>query len=582
MYIANVEKQTGLPAKAIRYYESRGLITVKRRSNGYRDYDDQCVKRLSDIRLLRMLGISVSDIRLWCDGVITRDELIRKRLHSLDDDSRKSSEIRELCETLLRDENEYIADIEKGFTEHYSTDEQPEGALLLGIDIGTTSISAQVISAEKGESVQSYGFDHGCAIGEGMPPDAFAQDAERLIKRAVALIESLVSTYPGICAIGVAGQMHGITCIDIDGNILSPFYTWQNGFGSRVTESGLTVCGEIEKRCGKIIPTGYGLTTYYALGMMGMLPESTAKIVNISDLLVSRLCGDTPCTHHTNAAALGGYDLLKGAFDEALLAKLKIDSSLLPTVVGDYSIVGNYKTGEKSIPVAAAIGDNQAGVFGSVADDRNALLNVGTSSQISRVTNNPSYSDAAGELRPYFDGNRLISGAALCGGIVYAMLKDLVRSVLENFGCEVSDGRIYSYLNESAEKCGKSNIQADTRFGGTRADPSLRGSFTGIGTGDLTIEQLSSSITCGIVDELYELYVRMCCKDESSGIVVSGNAMRKNPNLRKTAAERFGVQPLIPCHTEEAAYGAALYAGISAGIITRAQSREFIKYKTTE
>ena len=62
--ISEVERIVGLSKKAIRLYESRGLLTVERVPNGYREYSDEDVEKLKQIKLLRLAGISVSDIKL--------------------------------------------------------------------------------------------------------------------------------------------------------------------------------------------------------------------------------------------------------------------------------------------------------------------------------------------------------------------------------------------------------------------------------------------------------------------------------------------------------------------------------------
>ena len=43
-------------------------------------------------------------------------------------------------------------------------------------------------------------------------------------------------------------------------------------------------------------------------------------------------------------------------------------------------------------------------------------------------------------------------------------------------------------------------------------------------------------------------------------LVVSGNAVRKNPALRMVLRQVFGLPIVIPAHREEAAYGSALFA----------------------
>ena len=49
MKISEVEKTTGLTAKAIRLYEVKGLISVGRKENSYRDYSESEVNTLEKI-----------------------------------------------------------------------------------------------------------------------------------------------------------------------------------------------------------------------------------------------------------------------------------------------------------------------------------------------------------------------------------------------------------------------------------------------------------------------------------------------------------------------------------------------------
>lgn len=581
MNIGDVEKLTGLTAKTIRYYESRGLVQVRRKQNGYRTYDTDTVEQLCMIRRLRELDISLADIRLWCDNVVTWDELLRKRMKLLDDDGKKSESRKKLCEELLQKGLDTTdSSCECAFHEEETVESLPDCPLLLGIDIGTTSLSAQVIEAHSGRCVQTYSFDHCTALCIGGYPDAYAADAERLIGRGMALIASITETYKSIASIGIAGQMHGIICIDRDGEILSPLYTWQNEFGQRRPDGKTSICEEIDALCGETIPTGYGITTYYALRKLGLLPEKTARIVTVMDLLVARLTGTEPVLHPTNAAAIGAYDLTAGEFRQDVLHKLSIPHTLLPKVVGDYTVVGSYCTHHRAIPITAAIGDNQAGVYGAIADDHMVLINVGTSSQVSVICNDPTA--AGGEVRPYFDGKYLLSGAALCGGRAYAMLKNFVRSITCGLGVDLCDCTIYEYLNHAASCNPGSDLLVDTRFCGTRTDPNLRGSITNIGLHNFTPEALSAGILRGMVSELYEMYIAMSPTDEEVFTVASGNAMRKNPALRRICAAFFGEMPLIPTHTEEVAFGAALYGGVSAGLLTREESYTRIHYSETK
>ena len=70
MRIREVEQKTGLSRKAVRLYEAKGLLSVERSDNDYREYDEEDVKRLQKIAVLRRAGVSVTDIQLWQNGVM--------------------------------------------------------------------------------------------------------------------------------------------------------------------------------------------------------------------------------------------------------------------------------------------------------------------------------------------------------------------------------------------------------------------------------------------------------------------------------------------------------------------------------
>lgn len=64
MKINDVEKQTGLTAKSIRYYESEGLLSVGRNEdNSYREYTEENILDLKRIKVYRYLDFSIKEIR---------------------------------------------------------------------------------------------------------------------------------------------------------------------------------------------------------------------------------------------------------------------------------------------------------------------------------------------------------------------------------------------------------------------------------------------------------------------------------------------------------------------------------------
>ena len=103
-----------------------------------------------------------------------------------------------------------------------------------------------------------------------------------------------------------------------------------------------------------------------------------------------------------------------------------------------------------------------------------------------------------------------------------------------------------------------------TTFCGTRNDPSLRGSITGISEDLLTPEALTAGVLWGMASELHDMFVKIP-HDSVDTLVISGNAVRKNPALRRMLKQVFGLETVIPVHMEEAAFGAAMFSALVTG-----------------
>jgi len=59
--IKDLAERAGVSVKAVRYYESRGLLAPARSANGYRDYDAADVLVVREIRALLSLGLTADE-----------------------------------------------------------------------------------------------------------------------------------------------------------------------------------------------------------------------------------------------------------------------------------------------------------------------------------------------------------------------------------------------------------------------------------------------------------------------------------------------------------------------------------------
>jgi DNA-binding transcriptional MerR regulator len=62
MRIGELSRRTGVRAHQLRYYEAQGLLDVARGANGYREFDEDAVQRVQQIRHLLAAGLSSEDI----------------------------------------------------------------------------------------------------------------------------------------------------------------------------------------------------------------------------------------------------------------------------------------------------------------------------------------------------------------------------------------------------------------------------------------------------------------------------------------------------------------------------------------
>lgn len=425
----------------------------------------------------------------------------------------------------------------------------------LGLDIGTTSISAVVLGPGNRvlatRTVQNQSF---------LPGESWEriQDPELLRSTAWDLVTQLLESHPDIAALGLTGQMHGIVYLDIEGNCVSPLYTWQDGRGDLPHPQGGTWASYMRTLTGYPMATGYGLTTHYYNTCNGLVPPTAVTFCTIMDYLAMVFAGKTvPTIHPTDAASLGLYQKELGVFDRQALEKLGLDDGMLPQIATQPCL----GRGGLGIPVYTAIGDSQAAFLGAGGGRRDMLLiNVGTGSQICLYSPTPLETDTL-EARPFPDGGWMLTGASLCGGRSFAMLERFFSQTVQM----VTGREESAYPGMMALLAAMPQPEdiplAQTTFQGTRQNPGLRGGFQQVCQNNFTPLHLMYSVMNGMARELYDMYAGYLEKGGTApGVLLgSGNGLRRNPRLQKIMETTFGAPLELSPSTEEAACGAAIY-----------------------
>jgi len=128
MNIGDVAERSGLPAKTIRYYEDIGLVTPQRAANGYRNFRESDLHKLTFLGHARSLGFSIEDCRAL--------------LALYEDESRASSDVKRIAKDHLARIDRKITDLAamrdtlSHLVRECAGDDRPDCPILQGLEGG--------------------------------------------------------------------------------------------------------------------------------------------------------------------------------------------------------------------------------------------------------------------------------------------------------------------------------------------------------------------------------------------------------------------------------------------------------------
>ena len=101
MKIKQVEELVGITRKNIRFYEDQGLLNVERAENGYREYHQEDVIRLQEIKLFRKMDISIEEMKLLCEKKKSLHICLEQHLKELEHRKEGLLKMQDMCERLI-------------------------------------------------------------------------------------------------------------------------------------------------------------------------------------------------------------------------------------------------------------------------------------------------------------------------------------------------------------------------------------------------------------------------------------------------------------------------------------------------
>lgn len=463
--------------------------------------------------------------------------------------------------------------------------------LVVSVDLGTTKITSLALDADSGNVL---------AVGTIANDANVTSDADRTrgrsewnarhiasqglncLKRTAQQLGPRTSEVVGI---GITGQQHGMLLIDSNREPVSPLINWQDrraldamsDHESTWLQAARDSIGEDSwRRTGCRLHPGFMAVTLSWLKAQGMLPADSQACF-VMDYFGSVLTSQPPITEPSCAGSSGVFNVRTRQWDDEAIRALDLPRSLFPEVreanerCGLLTHDAASATGlPEGTPVFAPIGDHQASFLGSVADRRESVLvNVGTGAQVAVYTDGFEFAPPI-ELRPFPGGGNLLSNVGLAGGWSYQVLEQFFRDVgRAAFGVE-SPAPLYEVMNRLASDIppGADGLRCEPLFSGTRLDPAVRGSLTGLSPHNFTARHLARAVLEGMARSLHDgdAAIRQITGRRPTKLIAAGNGLRENPLLAHIVSQSFGLPITFTEHREEAAYGAALIVTVGCGV----------------
>lgn len=441
----------------------------------------------------------------------------------------------------------------------------------MGIDVSTTGVKALLID--------SAGTVIGTANTEqplSTPYPLWSeQDPADWWRGAISSIRQVLAQTgvagEEVAAVGLTGQMHGLTLLDEQGQVLRPAILWND------QRTGAQ-CDEIRARIGRsrlIEITGNdaltGFTAPKILWVREFEPDTYARISHIllpKDYVRYCLTGDFAVDRADGAGTIL-FDIRTRDWSPEVLSALEIPLEWLPktyegsAVTGVISAEAARQTGLKAgIPVAGGGGDQAAQAVGVGAIEPGIIaLTLGTSGVVFATTDGP-FIEPEGRLHAFCHS---VPNRWHLMGVMLSAAGSL-RWYRDTF----APGQDYDSLLAPAANipAGCEGLLFLPYLTGERTphpDPLARGAFAGL-TIRHNMAHLSRAVLEGVAFGLRDSFelIKSAGLSQIRQVRVSGGGAR-SPLWRQILADVFNSELVTVNTTEGAAYGAALLAGVAAG-----------------
>ena len=161
--------------------------------------------------------------------------------------------------------------------------------MVLGIDIGTTTISAVMIDSKTGKIEKSITRENNSKRTTENTSFERLQDPEHMFRIVSEILSEVKECVTDLEGIGLTGQMHGIVYLDSEGQAVSPLMNWQDERGNQIYRDHKSYAKVLSDLTGYKMASGYGLTTHYYNMQNGIIPKEAVQMTTIHGYIAMRL-----------------------------------------------------------------------------------------------------------------------------------------------------------------------------------------------------------------------------------------------------------------------------------------------------
>ncbi|MFA5866315.1 MAG: FGGY family carbohydrate kinase [Phycisphaerae bacterium] len=284
--------------------------------------------------------------------------------------------------------------------------------LVLGVDIGTSSLKLGAVDVESGTLAD---WRHGDYEPQHPQLGWSELDAECYWQAFTASLNQLKIDRREVRAIAVSSQAQSFVPVDQEGRTLQNVWTWlDNRAALEASELNKTISHhDLFNATGlrDISPGLLPAMLKYLKNHHPRIVQRTWKYLFSSSYLIRQLCGQAVADE--NLAAMSGmYDWHRNVWWERMLGAVGIDSDQLPNVVPSGAVVGkilpkiSHELGlSDDVLIVTGANDQTANALGAgLLNEKGVLIVLGSALVLYRVMDSdqvPTPSDTSGVWGPY-------------------------------------------------------------------------------------------------------------------------------------------------------------------------------------